>query len=202
MAILQDALSLWSQTSTFRPGRPTVLRDRVCVRVSGGLHPTRKKTAWNVRHPALSVVEVIATLRMADATHRTGEKLLPAASLRSPPLLLVRASMFAARSELSASWDGTALASAEKGVLESHHIPRRPLVPTHLQPTQPQNRAQQQSCTRRGGSLAHDVPRVRSVTIHHMAAEQSSDTALHHSTSYDLPLHSSALVRKRLASTW
>ena len=33
-----------------------------------------------------------------------------------------------------------------------------------------------------GGSLEHDVTRVRSVTIQNMVAEQSSDTALHHAT--------------------
>ena len=36
-----------------------------CVFVSGGLHPTRKTTAWNVRHLTLSVVVLMATLRMA-----------------------------------------------------------------------------------------------------------------------------------------
>ena len=33
-------------------------------------------------------------------------------------------------------------------------------------------------------------------------AEQSADTALHHSTSYDLPLHSSALARHRWVDKW
>ena len=90
--------------------------------VSGGLHPTRKTTAWNIRHPT----------QYSSSWPPCGWQIKRGALRRNwslnvflkSALHLARVSVFAARSELSAWRDETALASKASAHAKANlHVP-------------------------------------------------------------------------------